>query len=332
MTPRTPIVRRFRDHGAHERDVSGRVGAIIRSIPRPPPLASEAHARVLRRLRLIDTPRWDRLTIARRPALAAVFAAGVVFVGLGAHAGIGRAVTASISWITATRAEYSAPATGGVHPPAQPSLGPVGDHGPSPPPAAPPQTTNPPAPDSPVEEARPVHRRAALKSNGSPMRDGSPLARESRLLAQALDQLRGARDYTGALATLAEYDARFPHGVLAREAALARLDALTALGQSEAALQLLESMDMSGPRATEMLVLRGELRANAGRHRDAIGDFDRALSARLGRALRERALYARASSRSRQGDFEGARRDLEDYAARFPEGPHAAEVRRLLDH
>src|SRR4029077_20709645 len=138
-----------------------------------------------------------------------------------------------------------------------------------------------------------------------------------------------------ALATLDEYDAEFPNGALRGEAALARLAALLALGQSGAALRLLDGRgrgqlpghEMDGPRAAEMRVVRGELRAGVGRYEEAIDDFDRALALPAGKSLEERALYGRLSCRARAGDTAGASHDQEDYLATFPDGPHAAELR-----
>ena len=154
------------------------------------------------------------------------------------------------------------------------------------------------------------------------------------MLGTALAALRTDRDYAGALATLDEYDARFPTGALRDEAAFARLDALMALGQSGAALRLLDGreqgrgLERDGPRAAEMLVVRGELRAGAGRYQEAIEDFERALGLAAGSSLKERALYGRLSCRERAGDTAGASQDQQDYLSTFPGGPHAAELRR----
>jgi len=159
------------------------------------------------------------------------------------------------------------------------------------------------------------------------------LALESRLLGdRPSTQLRTYHDYTGALATLGEYDARFREAFCAARATLARPTRSWPWGIDGRALACSTRPEIEGTaRAVEDARLRGELRANAGRYADAIVDFDHALSRRISRAHHERALYARASCRSRAGDLGGAKGDLEQYLKTFPEGPHAAEVRRGLD-
>jgi hypothetical protein len=203
--------------------------------------------------------------------------------------------------------------------------------------APPPVRTRPPgerrllAMASPAGGPERAHAPPAMPP-ASPVPDvPSPLAQESRLLARVLDLLRASHDYAGALTTLDEYDARFPAGVLRREAAFARLDALTALGRTAQALALLDAIDVAGPRAVELLVLRGELRGAARRYREATADFDQALGRRAAAALQERALYGRASCRLGAGDLDGSARDLQDYLSRFPQGLHAADVRRRLN-
>jgi hypothetical protein len=321
MRTRLPILRRLREPGLSGRE--GRLGEVIRSMKAPPQLTGDAQARILRKIRFAASPRAERLWIVRPTAIAVVALVSVVFLGIAANAGISRTITAGISWIRARvaheRIEPVAVKTSDAPQWTEPKADPA---------VANAASNDAPIPvDPPVADSRPARRRA--RATALPGEE-SPLGKESRLLARALDQVRTARDYAGALATLAEYDARFPAGVLKREAALARLDALTALGQSDAALELLDSMDTSGPRASEVLVLRGELRSNAGRQREALADFARALATRLARSLRERAIYGRASCRARLGDVAAARSDLEDYLAAFPDGAHAAEVRRRL--
>jgi hypothetical protein len=353
MNMRTPIPRRLRDHDARDRDPHGRLGEIIRSMKRPPPLSGDAQARILRRLRFSGVSKGERLASARRPALAVVVVLSVVLVGIGAHAGISRAFNAGLSWMRGTgsrleRVESIIDERGvsipnrALHVGASAEIEPMAQSRVASPepaampgaPVAPTESLNAPPPslDTQAREARGVRRRVNARPTAlSATADESPLAQESRLLARALDQLCVSHDDRAALATLAEYDARFPAGALRREAALARLDALTALGRTGDALQLLDTMDTTGPRSLEVLVLRGELRANAGRQQDALADFDGALSSHLGRSLRERALYGRASCRSRLGDENGANHDLDDYLLAFPEGPRAAEVRRKLN-
>jgi hypothetical protein len=157
----------------------------------------------------------------------------------------------------------------------------------------------------------------------------SALSKESRALSDAVRLLRRDRDAAGALAALDEYRARWPKGVLRPEADVARVDALLSLGRRGDALAALESVYVASlPRARELTVVRGELRAEAGRCKQAARDFD--VAAALGDALGERALWGRAGCRARLGDRDGARADLERYLERFPSGKFASEARRAL--
>ncbi|HVU49406.1 MAG TPA: hypothetical protein VHL80_01905, partial [Polyangia bacterium] len=79
----------------------------------------------------------------------------------------------------------------------------------------------------------------------------------------------------------------------------------------------------------ELRVIRGELAARASCSA-AVADFDRALAASPPPALAERALHGRAACLVRLGEPAAARRDLEEYLRRFPEGRFAAEARRGL--
>ena len=150
------------------------------------------------------------------------------------------------------------------------------------------------------------------------------------MLATAIRKLRREGDARGALAALDEYAASFPGGELSAEADLVRVEALLAVGERGAALRLLDERADANPRARQALLVRGELRAAAGRCGEAAGDLGRVLASSRGDALDERALYARASCLSRLHDFSAARRDLDTYLAQFPAGPHAVEVAQTL--
>jgi hypothetical protein len=157
------------------------------------------------------------------------------------------------------------------------------------------------------------------------------------LLARALQRLRIARDPSGALALLDQHAVRFPAGALAPEAARLRTEALLLTGRKDVVLAELDRQSTL-PDSDERRVLRGELRATAGRWRAALADFDVVVrSLRAGaaafpeaRECFERALWGRASARSHLADEVGARADLLDYLARFPSGRFAAEATRLL--
>ena len=156
-------------------------------------------------------------------------------------------------------------------------------------------------------------------------------------MARAFRALRSQRNPVAALATLDDYQRRFPAGALRAEARLARVEALLALGRAPEALPLLmeAGADPADIEATrEVRLVRAELLSQAGRCSDATHDFDALLAGEVARdAVTERALYGRAACRSRAGDHNGARRDLERYLADYPGGAlRAAAVRALKSH
>jgi hypothetical protein len=77
---------------------------------------------------------------------------------------------------------------------------------------------------------------------------------------------------------------------------------------------------------------RRKLRADKGRCRVALSDFDRLLvGGSKTDTLTERALFGRAGCLARSGDVESARRDLERYLAEFPAGQFAGRARTMLN-
>jgi hypothetical protein len=160
-----------------------------------------------------------------------------------------------------------------------------------------------------------------------------PVVAESRLLADALTQLRQRREPARALRTLDDYERRFPRGTLMPEASAARIDALLALGRRGEALERLDALAMIDrlPRAAELRVLRAELRAGRGALPGAVSDFGAVLGmAGASDDVVGRALYGRGSIRARLGDAAGARADLRDYLRRFPHGRFAGPAGRAL--
>jgi hypothetical protein len=159
-----------------------------------------------------------------------------------------------------------------------------------------------------------------------------PPATEAGMVAQALWQLRQQGDPRAALVTLDVYARTFSHGVLDAEASRTRLEALIRLDDRKAALALLDTMPgVSDDPGTELLLTRAELRAAAGRFREALADFSQAMEGEGGVAeASERALYGRAVCLGRLGEDDRARADLLAYERRFLNGQFAGEVRRLL--
>ncbi|HRI55022.1 MAG TPA: hypothetical protein PLW65_33020, partial [Pseudomonadota bacterium] len=171
-------------------------------------------------------------------------------------------------------------------------------------------------------------------SDAAPAPAESGLAAESRLLGVALHQLRQERDGTAALRSLDLYAQRFPGGLLAEEAQAARLDALLLLEHRSEALQLLDRTQFQRlGRGGELRVVRAELRAAAGRCREALADFAAVLAnttAPPPPPVAERALYGRASCLAALSDPQSARAGLLQYLAQFPTGRFADAARRSL--
>jgi len=167
---------------------------------------------------------------------------------------------------------------------------------------------------------------------------------EQALIATALDKLRASRNPQAALLAVDEYRARFPTGVLAPEAARLRTEALLMLGRKSVVLDELEqSASTQAIAGDERLVLRGELRAAAGRWQAALADFQAVANAHPSCSSKshsddqrtqerlERALWGRATARSHVGNEAGAIRDLREYLRCFPEGRFSAQATRLLE-
>jgi hypothetical protein len=194
---------------------------------------------------------------------------------------------------------------------------------------APPSVPNPPpleiTPQTP-EEKVPA---AVDVAPAPPARPRDPV--ESHLLGAALRKLRKESNPVGALELFDKYDRTFPHGNLAPEALVGRVEALMALGRKREALVILEGPLTQWRTSRSLQVLRGELRAASGRFEEAGRDFAGALSAEPHDALDERALFGRAVCRSRAGDKAGAREDLLLYESRFPNGQFASQVRSSLE-
>lgn len=113
---------------------------------------------------------------------------------------------------------------------------------------------------------------------------------ESRLLHLAMSRWRKDKAPQAALELLDEYVRNFPAGTLRPEADFLRINLLLSIDRPREALTLLDRVALSDgtPRALELRIVRGELRARAGRCSEAIEDFSVALASVRG-ALAERA-------------------------------------------
>jgi hypothetical protein len=164
-----------------------------------------------------------------------------------------------------------------------------------------------------------------------PVRPAPGLGDEIDLIEEALHTLRQRHDPAGALDTTRKYRVRFAAGALAGEADRIDVEALLALGRDGDALRLVDRMALAPGHAQELHLLRGELRAGAGRCAEALDDFANALlGAGVSDRIAERGLFGRAACRLRLRQGDGARADLTRYLQQFPRGGHVDEVRRAL--
>jgi outer membrane protein assembly factor BamD (BamD/ComL family) len=131
-----------------------------------------------------------------------------------------------------------------------------------------------------------------------------------------------------------EYRSRFPAGALAQEADLAILEVRLRLGPSSNALRaagrFLEHWPAS-EHAAEVTAIRGVLRQRGGDCAGALGDFDRALAARVSAGRREEALFGRASCLEAAGRTADAASAYQAYLRERPDGRFAARAREALD-
>jgi TolA-binding protein len=121
------------------------------------------------------------------------------------------------------------------------------------------------------------------------------LGKETTLFREALS-LRAARNTRAAIAVLDHYAALYPQGSY----------------------------------ASEVVVLRGELAADAGDCAAAGTSFDRALAAPASPGLEERALYGRAACHAHRGEEAAAQADYRRYLERFPHGRFTEHARTAL--
>ena len=280
-------------------------------------------------------------TLRRRPTWA--IAAACLLLGAAATAMAGYAfnrfqrTAPSAAHVGATEsAAKRRHAMGRVAPAPEPELAPPVDEMPAPSVAAPPVAVAPPAaavaPPAARQRVSPPAASAprALPPTAPPA-EVPPPAGEAEDLAGALRLLRSDGDARAALARLDDYQQRHPTGALAREAALARVEALLALGRDTAALEILDGLALDGAEVDRRVTLaRAELRAAAGRCAAAAADFARARGSDGADDIAARALYGEGVCHLRTGDRAAARAAFETYRRRFPNGPRRDDVERAL--
>jgi TolA-binding protein len=159
----------------------------------------------------------------------------------------------------------------------------------------------------------------------------APPDAEAALVARALHELREEKNPRAALDTLDEHTRRFPRGRLLHEAAVARLEALTAMGEREQALAALEGgLPALAPLGRSALILRGELRASAGRLGGARDDFEAAWAFGGKDDLAARALLGLARVQLSLGARTLAEKNLHQYLDVFPHAAGAPAARKAL--
>jgi len=280
-------------------------------------------------------------TLRRRPTWA--IAAACLLLGAAATAMAGYAfnrfqrTAAPAAHVGATEsAAKRRHAMGRVAAAPEAELAPPVDEMPAPSVVAPPVAVAPPAAAVAPPAARqrvmppPAPAPRALPPTAPPA-EAPPPAGEAEELAGALRLLRGDGDARAALARLDDYQRRHPTGALAREAALARVEALLALGRDTAALEILDGLALDGAEVDRRVTLaRAELRAAAGRCAEAAADFARARGSDGADDIAARALYGEGVCHLRTGDRAAARAAFETYRRRFPNGPRRDDVERAL--
>jgi TolA-binding protein len=331
--------RRWREAASADSGVEAEIGAAIRAAASAPPWNDLRVAHV--RQRVVrgaagghEAAMPPARAFRRRPAWA--LAVACVLLGAAASALAGYAIkarkrqappAATVAGATMPgpkRARASVPLAKRLPPVAETTLA-LSDAAP----AA--ETTPAPAPAA----TRARLRRSAAPPAEAPVAaaGAAPPRGEAEELAEALRLLRGQDDAPGALARLDDFQMRHPTAMLAREAVLARVEALLSLGRDAAALEALDGLALDGADVDRPVALaRAELRAAAGRCAGAIADFTRARGgAGDGNdAVAARALYGEGVCHLRAADRSAARAAFEMYVSRFPDGPRRSDVDRAL--
>ena len=186
---------------------------------------------------------------------------------------------------------------------------------------------------------RSIRPRREIAGPASPPADVAPAAprptTEATLVAEALFDLRQLHDPRAALSTLDRYARAFPHGVLETEALRTRVEAVIQLHDLKTALALLDGNTAGADRlGDDLLLTRAELRAAAGRFREAVSDFTQVLDS-AGRLARDgRRMNGRSTGAPSVWDAwrsPNARAlTCSPTSSGFPSGRFAVEVGRLL--
>jgi hypothetical protein len=133
-----------------------------------------------------------------------------------------------------------------------------------------------------------------------------------------------------ALAAYQRYEREYPRGPLLQEVVLSAIELELASPKRDGALahmdRFLEQFP-EGERAPHVHLLRGNLLRERGDCAGALREYARAGAP----VVEDDALYFSAACQQQLGRAGDAAASLRDYQARFPQGHHAAEVRRALE-
>jgi outer membrane PBP1 activator LpoA protein len=116
---------------------------------------------------------------------------------------------------------------------------------------------------------------------------------ESRSFASVLEPWHRTHNPGTALALLDAHERRYPSGHMHLESRLLRAEIYLAQGRESAALNVLDTLLLSGmPRGRELQTVRGELRIKAGRCAEGKRDLGDVLDKGVADALAKRAAQA----------------------------------------
>jgi hypothetical protein len=192
--------------------------------------------------------------------------------------------------------------------------------------AAPPGPAPIPGAPLSLHQDRPRHR----KQGGSAATSSEVEDADATLYSLALFQLNVQHDPASALGTLEAYRRQYPNGLFRAEAAVAEVRANLMQGLDGEAIILLDAMHERAfdgiPEASELELVRAELLGEADRCKEVLPLLGAYFGPSVPPEQRERALFLRASCRAQLKDFEGSRRDLDDYLREFPQGRFAPRV------
>jgi tetratricopeptide (TPR) repeat protein len=133
-----------------------------------------------------------------------------------------------------------------------------------------------------------------------------------------------------ALAAYQRYEREYPRGPMLQEVELSAIELELASPKPDRALAHMDGFleqFPKGERAPNVHLLRGNLLRKRGDFKGALSEYTHARAP----GIEDDALYFSAWCQQRLGRASDAAASLRDYQERFPQGRHAAEVRRAME-